>query len=136
MIELLHTDCMNYMATLPDAAFDLAIVDPPYGRGEDGGTNRCHGVKQKNGTVLRCMDGGYAKKDWDREPPPPRTRPQVRWMPADDRPGLSRIARAVDHWYFAPTVAAQRGRAHGDGGSRRIGEEEWTYLTRRRARRN
>ena len=63
MIELLHTDCMNYMATLPDAAFDLAIVDPPYGRGEDGGTNRCHGVKQKNGTVLRCMDGGYAKKD-------------------------------------------------------------------------
>lgn len=63
MIELLHTDCMHYMATLPDAAFDLAIVDPPYGRGEDGGTNRCHGVKQKNGTVLQCLDGGYAKKD-------------------------------------------------------------------------
>ena len=70
-IELLNIDCMEYMATLPDGAFDLAIVDPPYGRGEDGGTNRCHGVKQKNGTVLRCMDGGYAKKDWDREPPPP-----------------------------------------------------------------
>ena len=66
-IELLNIDCMEYMATLPDGAFDLAIVDPPYGRGEDGGTNRCHGVKQKNGTVLRCMDGGYAKKDWDRE---------------------------------------------------------------------
>jgi len=31
MIELLHTDCMEYMATLPDKAFDLAIVDPPYG---------------------------------------------------------------------------------------------------------
>ena len=71
MIELLHTDCMTYMATLPDAAFDLAIVDPPYGRGEDGGTNRCGNVKQKNGTVLRCLDGGYAKKEWDREPPPP-----------------------------------------------------------------
>lgn len=71
MIELLHTDCMTYMATLPDAAFDLAIVDPPYGRGEDGGTNRCHGVRQKNGAVLQCIDGGYAKKDWDREPPPP-----------------------------------------------------------------
>lgn len=64
-------DCMEYLAAQPDAAFDLAIVDPPYGRGEDGGTNRCHGVRQKNGTVLRCMDGGYAKKDWDREPPPP-----------------------------------------------------------------
>jgi site-specific DNA-methyltransferase (adenine-specific) len=69
MIELLHTDCMNYMATLPDAAFDLAIVDPPYGRGEDGGTNRCSNVKQKNGGTLRCMDGGYAKKYWDKKPP-------------------------------------------------------------------
>ena len=34
MIELLHIDCMDYMATLPDKAFDLAIVDPPYGIGE------------------------------------------------------------------------------------------------------
>lgn len=30
MIELLHGDCMDYMATLEDNAFDLAIVDPPY----------------------------------------------------------------------------------------------------------
>jgi len=29
--ELWHIDCMEYMATLPDKAFDLAIVDPPYG---------------------------------------------------------------------------------------------------------
>ena len=27
MVELLHTDCMAYMATLPDKAFDLAIVE-------------------------------------------------------------------------------------------------------------
>lgn len=33
MIELLHTDCMEYMRGLPDKAFDLAIVDPPYGAG-------------------------------------------------------------------------------------------------------
>ena len=33
MIELLNIDCMEYMATLPDNAFDLAIVDPPYGIG-------------------------------------------------------------------------------------------------------
>jgi hypothetical protein len=26
MIELLNTDCMEYMRTLPDKAFDLAIV--------------------------------------------------------------------------------------------------------------
>ena len=30
-VELLHGDCMDYMRTLPDKAFDLAIVDPPYG---------------------------------------------------------------------------------------------------------
>lgn len=27
----LNIDCMEYIATLPDNAFDLAIVDPPYG---------------------------------------------------------------------------------------------------------
>jgi site-specific DNA-methyltransferase (adenine-specific) len=32
-IKLLNIDCMEYMATLPDKAFDLAIVDPPYGIG-------------------------------------------------------------------------------------------------------
>ena len=30
-IRLLHDDCMDYMRTLPDNAFDLAVVDPPYG---------------------------------------------------------------------------------------------------------
>jgi len=30
-VELLNIDCMEYMATVPDDYFDLAIVDPPYG---------------------------------------------------------------------------------------------------------
>lgn len=30
-VEILNVDCMEYMATLEDNAFDLAIVDPPYG---------------------------------------------------------------------------------------------------------
>lgn len=34
---------MSYMATLPDQAFDLAIVDPPYGIGESGKTNKSRG---------------------------------------------------------------------------------------------
>ena len=29
-IELFNINCMAYMATLPNKAFDLAIVDPPY----------------------------------------------------------------------------------------------------------
>ena len=34
MIELHNIDCMEYMAGLPDKAFDLAIVDPPYNVGQ------------------------------------------------------------------------------------------------------
>lgn len=29
-VEILNCDCMTYMAGLPDKAFELAIVDPPY----------------------------------------------------------------------------------------------------------
>ncbi len=38
-IELIHGDCMEYMRGLPDKAFELAIVDPPYGIGENGDRN-------------------------------------------------------------------------------------------------
>lgn len=30
MVELLHIDCMDFMATCKDKQFDLAICDPPY----------------------------------------------------------------------------------------------------------
>jgi site-specific DNA-methyltransferase (adenine-specific) len=33
-INLINQDCMEYMATLPDKAFELAICDPPYGIGD------------------------------------------------------------------------------------------------------
>ena len=29
--EALNIDCMEYMSTVPDKFFDLAIVDPSYG---------------------------------------------------------------------------------------------------------
>lgn len=32
-ITLYNGDCMEYLRTLPDNAFDLAVVDPPYGDG-------------------------------------------------------------------------------------------------------
>lgn len=34
--QLYNVDCMEYIKNLPDKAFDLAIVDPPYGIGIDG----------------------------------------------------------------------------------------------------
>ena len=39
-IELHNIDCMEYMKGLEDNAFELAIVDPPYGIGESGKTNK------------------------------------------------------------------------------------------------
>jgi len=42
-IELHHIDCMEYMRGLDDNAFELAIVDPPYGIGESGKTNKSRG---------------------------------------------------------------------------------------------
>lgn len=30
-IKLIRGDCMDYLRTLPDGAFELAVVDPPYG---------------------------------------------------------------------------------------------------------
>ena len=42
-IQMIHGDCMEYMAGLEDNAFDLAIVDTPYGIGESGKTNKSRG---------------------------------------------------------------------------------------------
>lgn len=36
MIRLIHGDCNTFMKDVPDKAYDLAIVDPPYGIREDG----------------------------------------------------------------------------------------------------
>lgn len=39
-----NMDCMEYMRTLTDKAFDLAIVDPPYGDGNGGSAKRFGGM--------------------------------------------------------------------------------------------
>ena len=33
--EVYNIDCIEYMRTLPDNHFDLAVCDPPYGHGND-----------------------------------------------------------------------------------------------------
>ena len=43
--EYYNVDCMELMARYPDKHFDLAIVDPPYGIGEDGSNNHTRGNK-------------------------------------------------------------------------------------------
>jgi len=55
MIEMMHRDCMEYMATLPDKAFELAIVDPPYGININNNMGRRRGNKKST----------YAPTIWD-----------------------------------------------------------------------
>jgi site-specific DNA-methyltransferase (adenine-specific) len=75
-IELLNLDCMEYMATLADKAFDLAIVDPPYGIGENARRSASRakpfgsGNKTKYGSRLAATtDWGAFDKEWDRSCP-------------------------------------------------------------------
>lgn len=45
--DVFNEDCMIGMARYPDLFFDLAIVDPPYGIGEDGRKNHTRGELAK-----------------------------------------------------------------------------------------
>lgn len=76
MIELLNEDCLDVMARYPDGYFDLAVVDVPYGIGEDGGSNHSRnkafgsssfGVKNSKNKIIPATK--YLKKNWDKEAP-------------------------------------------------------------------
>lgn len=59
--EVFNIDCMEGMKQYPDKYFELAIVDPPYGIGEDGRKNHSRG--------LLCKPTMYIEKNWDSKPP-------------------------------------------------------------------
>lgn len=67
--DVYNIDCLEYMRTLPDNAFTLAIADPPYGIGADRPAMKPSQVKQRNGLYLPVKNPDYGKKDWDAQPP-------------------------------------------------------------------
>ena len=62
MIDLQNLDNMELMASYPDNYFNLAIVDPPYGIGEDGASNHSRDSRAKAKK--------YAIKNWDKTSSP------------------------------------------------------------------
>jgi site-specific DNA-methyltransferase (adenine-specific) len=56
-ITITNEDCMELLKRTPDKLYDLAIVDPPYGIGMDGGNVGYKGFNN------------FEKKDWDKEIP-------------------------------------------------------------------
>lgn len=57
-----NMDCMEGMKQFPDKFFDLAIVDPPYGIGQDGGRNKTR-TRLAPATNYKPFAGG------DKKPP-------------------------------------------------------------------
>ena len=58
--ETYNMDCMDYMRTLPDKAFELAIVDPPYGIGISASCGKC---------LRSANTNQYKKFQWDNSKP-------------------------------------------------------------------
>ena len=61
-IKLYNIDCVEYMKSIPDKYFDLAVVDPPYGI-DRGGQKEiiCKNPKHKR--------KAHKQKNWDNETP-------------------------------------------------------------------
>lgn len=58
-MKFINGDCVEYMRSLPDKAFDLAVVDPPYGLVDIGCTMRGGGWHAKHGNEMY---------EWDTKP--------------------------------------------------------------------
>ena len=108
-------DCMEMMKEYPDNHFDLAVVDPPYGIGEDGGKCRTRGSKKTNG----------AAKGWDNKPPDKTYFTE-----------LQRVSKNQVIWggnYFADKLPASRCWIYWQkdmGGDFADGELAWTNFDR------
>lgn len=63
--KVFNTDCIEAMREMPDRAFDLAIVDVPYGIGA---ADYARGNTQHGKSLARCAD--YGRKEWDSNAPP------------------------------------------------------------------
>ena len=104
-------DCIEGMKQFPDKIFDLAVVDPPYGIGEDGGKARTRGSKRTNGE----------KKGWDNQ------RPNAEYFAE-----LIRVSKNQIIWggnYFADLLPASRCWLYWQknmGGDFADGELAWT----------
>lgn len=61
-----NCDCMNRLRGMPDNCFNLAIVDPPYGIGEDGGKNHTRSVlaTSKDYKPYRSTDNASPGEDF------------------------------------------------------------------------
>lgn len=58
--EVFNTDCLEYMRTLPDKAFELAIADPPYGID----INSSGRLVRERGREYKSWDTSAPSQEW------------------------------------------------------------------------
>ena len=65
--EVFNTDCIEYMRSLPSEYFDLAVCDPPFGKGNDDTLDNGGGAIPQ-GRMLRKIPqaGTDSKEDGER----------------------------------------------------------------------
>lgn len=83
-----NIDCMDFMHSLPDKAFDLAVVDPPYGLPKDSTHGR---GKLKD----RCLNRGGLER-WD-------VRPGKEYFDELERVSRNRIIWGGNYFPLPPT---------------------------------
>lgn len=79
-------DCVEYMRTLPDNHFDIAICDPPYGDAESGNFHLGGG-----------LGNGSTATSSHKLPPP--NQQQADWNPHTRRNVGGKIQKTVNHAY-------------------------------------
>lgn len=73
MVNFINADCMDILATYTDGAFDIGIIDPPYGIKAARKDNTTRGsqpdefgrVNVSGGLGARTLARDYGIKDWD-----------------------------------------------------------------------
>ena len=63
--ETYNLDVMEYLSGMPDKGVGLALVDPPYGIGEDGGKSQSRRVSSSSWKTPK--DSKYKHGGWDKE---------------------------------------------------------------------
>ena len=101
--DVFNMDCVEYMRTLPDNHFDIAICDPPYGDAESGNFH-LGGAVWRHVRPLQTADcdsteatDGIATRS--HKLPHPNQQQQADWNPHTRRNVGDKVQKTVNHAY-------------------------------------
>ena len=72
-----NMDCIEYMRSLPDNAFDIAVCDPPYGKGNDDNLVNGGGQETTTQPTSRRFGGWFRRYDKPMEQTAGRTERKI-----------------------------------------------------------